>query len=53
MKKIVLAFLAVVVNMSMFSCDKDAIAEDEVVIQACCGGDDGDIPPPPPPPPDN
>jgi len=49
MRKIALALLAVVINLSLFSCTKDALAEEEVVLQACCG-DSGDIPPPPPPP---
>lgn len=50
MRKIALALLALVINLSLFSCTKGTLAEEEVVLQACCGDDDGDIPPPPPPP---
>lgn len=48
MKKLLLAVLALVLNVFLFSCTTDSIAEEEIEVQACCG-DDEHIPPPPPP----
>lgn len=42
----------VILNMALFSCTPQSIADENLSPQACCG-DDGEITPPPPPPPPN
>lgn len=52
MKKVYLAVLALILNMFLFSCTTDNVAETEEVYRTLATeGDDGDIKPPPPPPP--
>ncbi|MEZ4809402.1 MAG: hypothetical protein R2819_03505 [Allomuricauda sp.] len=50
MTKTYLILFTVFLNIMLFSCTPDSIAEEDVNPVACCGGDGGDIPPPPPPP---
>ncbi|MEW4923940.1 hypothetical protein [Algibacter sp. 2305UL17-15] len=47
MKKIYLMMLTVFLNMALFSCSPQTVAEDNNAPQACCGEEDH-IPPPPP-----
>lgn len=47
MNKLILGLMAIVINISLFSCTKETLAEEEILLQGCCG-DGADIPPPPP-----
>lgn len=47
MKKIYLVLFTVILNLGLFSCTPESVADDEIQVEACCG-DGGDIPPPPP-----
>lgn len=52
MKKVYLAVLATVLNMFLFSCSKENVADTETLYHTVATeGDDGNPPPPPPPPP--
>ncbi|WP_228236836.1 hypothetical protein [Allomuricauda sp. M10] len=52
MKKVYLALLAVILNMFLFSCTQDDVADTEMLYHTVATeGDDEDPPPPPPPPP--
>ena len=49
MKKVYLAVLAVILNMFMFSCTTESVAETEGMYRTLATeGDDEDPPPPPP-----
>jgi len=52
MKKISIVLSILFLNVTLFSCTPEEIAEDEIQVEACCG-DGENIPPPPPPPPGN
>ena len=44
MKKLIMAVLALVLNMSLFSCTKDSIAESDSLYETqATEGDDGEI----------
>lgn len=47
MKKIHLLIFTVFLNIAMFSCTSQSLAEENPSPQACCG-DDGELKPPPP-----
>lgn len=47
-KKIYIILITVFLNAGLFSCTPEAVAEEEIEVQACCGDDAK-----PPPPPDN
>jgi hypothetical protein len=50
MKKVMIALMALVFNMFLFSCDKGNVAEDESLYETLATeGDDGNPPPKPPP----
>lgn len=52
MKKVYLAILAVFLNMFLFSCTKEDVADTETLYHTVATeGDDSNPPPPPPPPP--
>tara|TARA_R110000765_G_scaffold295818_3_gene390982 strand:- start:12453 stop:12617 length:165 start_codon:yes stop_codon:yes gene_type:complete len=54
MKKVMIAVMALVFNMFLFSCTDDSVTEvDSLYDIQATEGDDGNPPPPPPPPPDN
>lgn len=49
MKKMIIAVLALVFNMFLFSCSKDSIAETDTFYETqSTEGDDSNPPPPPP-----
>ena len=49
MKKVMIAVMALVFNMFLFSCTAESIAEtDELFNIQATEGDDGNTPPPPP-----
>lgn len=49
-----IAVMALVFNMFLFSCTDDSVTEvDSLYDIQATEGDDGNPPPPPPPPPDN
>ena len=49
MKKIVIAVMALTLNVFMFSCDKDSTAENNALYETIATeGDDGDVKAPPP-----
>ena len=49
MKKVFLAALALIFTVTLFSCDRDDLVEDEILFETqSTEGDDGNIPPPPP-----
>ncbi|WP_171037053.1 hypothetical protein [Maribacter algarum] len=48
MKKVMLAIMALVLNMSLFSCTTDSIAETDTLYETqSTEGDDGDVDPDP------
>jgi hypothetical protein len=49
MKKLMLVFVTVILNLSLFSCTPEHIVDNTSKPQACCD-DEGNLPPPPPPP---
>ncbi len=50
MKKVSLAILAIVFNMFLFSCNNDAVSENDTLYETqSTEGDDGQVKPPPPP----
>ena len=51
MKRICMALMATLLNMFMFSCTTEDIADTEALYHTVATeGDDGNPPPPPPPP---
>lgn len=51
MKRLFIAVMALILNVLMFSCTTDSIADTNRLYENyATEGDDGDIPPPPPPP---
>ncbi|MEE9364098.1 MAG: hypothetical protein V3U92_15980 [Cellulophaga sp.] len=50
MKKIMIAVMALVFNMFLFSCTADSVVESDALYETqATEGDDGNVPPPPPP----
>lgn len=51
MRKIIIALMALVCNMFLFSCTSDTVTEEEILYEnQATEGDDGQVNPPPPPP---